>query len=118
MSLAGAAILIDVRTLTQFTGLYDSTTWEELTEEERREWTIRHNLPSEWKGKKIFEGDIVKITLKDNWERKGVIKFSQYYFSWVVSIPNSGGCYQLFDVKNKIKHIGNIFDNPKFLEGK
>ena len=43
----------------QFTGIHDSTTWEELTEQERKDWTGKGNFPSEWKGREIYEGDIV-----------------------------------------------------------
>lgn len=44
----------------QFTGLHDATTWVELTESERDEWCRIGHMPSEWKGCKIFEGDLVK----------------------------------------------------------
>lgn len=43
----------------RFTGLYDATTWEELTENERSQWTRGGNMSSEWKGKEIYEGDII-----------------------------------------------------------
>ena len=49
--------LIDVL---QWTGLYDKTKWEELTEEERSRWTLDGNMPSEWRGKEIYNCDIVK----------------------------------------------------------
>jgi hypothetical protein len=52
--------LIDPKTVCQYTGLKDSTKWEDLTEEERKEWT-RHSMPSEWGGVEIYEGDIIKI---------------------------------------------------------
>jgi len=42
----------------QFTGLHDSTKWEDLTEHEREQWTRQGNMPSRWKGKEIYEGDI------------------------------------------------------------
>ena len=48
--------------LEQFTGLHDSTTWKELTEQERKDWTMKGHMPSEWRGKKIFEGDIVVLS--------------------------------------------------------
>ncbi len=43
----------------QYTGLYDNTLWQELTEKEREKWTLYGNLPSEWEGKEICEGDKV-----------------------------------------------------------
>ena len=49
-------------TVGQYTGLHDNTKWSALTEKERNEWVqIEGNFPSEWKGKKIFEGDDVEL---------------------------------------------------------
>lgn len=47
-------------TVGQWVGLKDGTTWKDLTEEERTQWTLDGNMPSEWEGKKIFEGDKLK----------------------------------------------------------
>lgn len=41
----------------QFTGLYDSTKWAELTEDERSAWMRAGKSPSEWKGKEVYDGD-------------------------------------------------------------
>ena len=46
--------------LYQFTGLYDKTGWYELTRQEKNEWLKEGNLPSEWKGKPIYEGDKIR----------------------------------------------------------
>lgn len=48
---------VDPETVCQFTGLYDSTKWQDLTESEREQWTRSGSMPSEWNGKRIFEGD-------------------------------------------------------------
>jgi len=45
----------------QWTGAYDNTTWEELSEQERDRWTIDGNMPSEWHGKRMYKGDIIKM---------------------------------------------------------
>ena len=45
--------LVDPETVGQFTGLYDSTPYEERSER------FRDCKPEKWKGVKIFEGDIV-----------------------------------------------------------
>ena len=42
-----------------FTGHYDNTKWEELTESERERF-VRHNNPSEWKGQKVYINDVVE----------------------------------------------------------
>src|ERR1044072_5521580 len=41
--------------LTQYTGLHDSTPWEEATPEQRKGYT-----KETWKGVEIYEGDIVR----------------------------------------------------------
>ena len=50
---------VENQILIQPTGLHDSTTWQALTEEERAKWTRDGNMPIEWKGKMVFEGDLV-----------------------------------------------------------
>jgi len=93
-------------TVERFTGIHDSTTWEELTNQERSDWLWEGNTLNEWKGKMIFEGDIVKchaletdeiVTVKD---RKIPIEFN-----WV-------------DIYNgvTIKIIRNIHENRELLE--
>ena len=49
-----------------FTGVYDSTTWEDLTEKERSDWTLAGNMPSDWKGKEIYEGDVMDYPPNDD----------------------------------------------------
>lgn len=59
---------VDPKTVRQFTGLYDNTKWEELTVEEQAEFLYPENggkhSKEEWKGKPIFEGDIIKASFK------------------------------------------------------
>jgi hypothetical protein len=43
----------------QWTGLYDGTKWEQLTEAEQKAWLDKGKTKEEWPGKMIFEGDIV-----------------------------------------------------------
>ncbi len=67
------------RTVGQFTGLYDSTKWEGLTDAEKLDFYHQHYIGEDgmsvrfqhiddvkflWKGKKIFEGDIVKMSFE------------------------------------------------------
>ena len=100
----------------QFTGLHDSTTWKELTEQERKDWVMEGNMPSEWIGKKIYEDDIVEFINIDRQYVKGIV----YYFGSCFLIQsivadednyNLGGAFSL--AKGLIKVIGNIHDNPK-----
>lgn len=109
--------------LIQFTGLRDSTKWDELTEDDREKWVMDGNMPSEWNGKKIFEWDRIQMTgglpFYDN---KGYVIFSNYSGSFVMKAKTDGGKgedQQLFSLNNnnslngiKIKVVGNIFENP------
>jgi hypothetical protein len=52
-------------TVGEFTGLYDEVKWTDLTEEERGQWTLDGNMPSEWKGHKVYEGDQVLLNIKE-----------------------------------------------------
>lgn len=49
----------------QFLGMYDNTKWEETTEEEREKWRRGHGTTvDKWKGKPIYEGDVLFIEIK------------------------------------------------------
>lgn len=62
----------------QFTGVYDNTKWEELTESERCEYLNKDNENRilNWQGKEIFEGDSVEFTTADGIKRTGIIKYN------------------------------------------
>lgn len=53
-------IEVDPATKGQFTGLYDATTWEELTPDEQKFYKKK-----DWKGRMIFEGDILEAHYDD-----------------------------------------------------
>ena len=46
--------------LEQWTGLHDSTTWKELSEERKKEWLSKAFAPSEWTGIELYENDVIK----------------------------------------------------------
>jgi len=118
--------------LMQFTGLQDSTTWEELTEDEKSKWTRKGNMPSEWKGKPIYEGDVViKPNTYPFFEDgvKNYIGVVEWIFaSWQYVLrcvnPNkagiSDGINEMLDGDGEggrlFKIIGNIYENGELLE--
>jgi len=102
---------VDTETVTQFTDLYDSTTWEDLTEEEREKWTRPGRFPSEWKGKRIFEGDIIEVDW--NGDRvKALVWFSTGSFLYEIKPSFS---FHIDDADNP-KVIGKKIDNPELLK--
>ena len=90
MSDFGASgIEIDYKTIGQYAGLTDKN------------------------GKKIFEGDIVKLHLIDYTEM-GVIKYNDIMCRFMFFTKD--GSYS-FDNTNDFEVIGNIHDNPELLKG-
>jgi hypothetical protein len=63
----GLGISIDYQPhyiLMQFTGLHDSTKWEQLTETEQKKWLESHTQ-EEWNGKEIYESDLFELVYAD-----------------------------------------------------
>ena len=96
----------------QFTGLYDSTKWEQLLNEEQEQWVRSGNKPSDWKGRKIFEGDV------DNHGSEVVYDsdcacFALHKEHW----PVHKFFYELSEEeKDNLEIIGNIHQNPELLK--
>ncbi|MGG1444934.1 hypothetical protein ABE354_23365 [Brevibacillus laterosporus] len=52
----------NLKSVVQYTGLQDNTKWDNLTWQEQQEWKNKGKSQEEWKGKEIYEGDIVRIS--------------------------------------------------------
>ena len=76
-------------------------------------------------GTKIFEGDILCMTFKDEWanneERKVYyfIKFNDgmfatFYYDFLDEVEEDRLCEALIEV-DKLEVVGNIYDNPQLL---
>lgn len=105
-------------TVGQFTGLYDSTKWEDLSEAERAAFVRDGNLPSEWKGKKIFEGDIVHAHDR---LLKGCGPFHEFdgvigYRDGSFVIEGDLITHYRWMIDYDVTVLGNIHDNPELLE--
>lgn len=105
-------------TVGQYTGLYDSTKWEELTTEEQAYFLYPANggkhSKEEWNGKPIFEEDIVNFKTTAYHFKKCRIKYQVCYARYC-AIDNTGYEYPM-DKIFEYKVIGNIHDNPELLE--
>lgn len=104
--------------LMQFTGLHDITKWEDLTEDERTKWTLSGSMPSEWKGKEIYEGDIVVFwqPYVKEWQTR-IVQWDHPFAAFGLFLPNNKYCQESDWVKiQEIKVIGNVNQNPELLE--
>jgi hypothetical protein len=120
-------------TVGQFTGLYDSTKWEDLTNAEKLDFYHQHYIGKDgmsvrfqhiddvkflWKGKKIFEGDIVRyeehscdsVTLCVD-----PVKFVNGQYRPRPYVHYCEDEYYTVEYRN-FEVIGNIHDNPELLE--
>lgn len=101
----------------QFTGLFDSTKWGELTPDEQNAFLHQpdgwENTPDVWHGKPIFEGDIVQAHFRNNHSKQTfrvIFEDGMFLFdNFCVKVPK----YDIYSTKV----IGNIHDNPELLEG-
>lgn len=97
----------------QFTGLHDNTKWQELTEDERAGRIRLGNMPFQWKGKEIYEDDIVEFRRKIDPVVTGKIIYENAAF-W---IDIKGHDLLLLGENNQwCKLIGDIHQNPELLK--
>ena len=102
-------------TVSEFTGLFDSTKWDELTEQEQSAFLEIYS-ENEWKGKPIFEGDIVNFKTTAYHFKNCRIKYQACYARYV-AVDNQGYEYPM-DKNFEYKVVGNIYDNPELLKGR
>ncbi|MCJ1993786.1 hypothetical protein GYN24_04235 [Lactococcus piscium] len=103
--------------LMQSTGLHDSTKFEDLLEEEQEEWLESGNTAEEWKGREIFEGDIVEI-IYDGETFTGVVVYDlgETDFKATNNREDYGNNFQYLTVGESIEVIGNVHQHPELLE--
>ena len=98
--------------LMQSTGLYDSTKFEDLSEEEQEEWLESGKSANEWQGREIFEGDI--LTSQDGTDgliSRFIVKRDEFYTGFTPM--NREGCG--FN-RTMCEVIGNVLQHPELLE--
>lgn len=82
---------VDLTTVGQFTGLTDKN------------------------GKKIYEGDVVKASEKEDKDLVGAVEWK--FECWIVSGANWADTLHMANYLHDLEVIGNIHDNPELLEG-
>ena len=108
-------------TVGQFTGMYDSTKWEELTSDEQALFLYPleggTRSKDDWKGKKIFEGDILdtpdRIVVVTWLDSNAQFDCDFLKYAHDIEIENFKGIFPRDFYKYKV--IGDIFSNPELL---
>ena len=98
--------------LMQSTGLHDNTEFEDLSEEEQKEWLESGKTADEWQGREVFEGDI--LTSQDGTDgliSRFIVKRDEFYTGFTPM--NREGCG--FN-RTMCEVIGNVLQHPELLE--
>jgi len=115
---------VDPETICQYTGLYDSTRWKQITEEEKKEFLSkwnrkenRYNKKKDWKGKKIWENDIVETVYDGNLNPNYVVVWDkdELDFKATNGEKHYKTDFEYLGCCEEIIVIGNVFDNTELL---
>ena len=112
----------------QFTGLYDNTQWQDLSEQERQKFyfencsddglTIKYKTQEEvqhlWKGREIYEGDILSI-FDDMLVGDEPFEIIWKEYSWFWKDNKNDDCF-MKHIAEMSTIVGNIHDNKELLE--
>lgn len=96
--------------LMEYTGLRDTTSWSELTDVEKEKWYRRED---DWKGKYIWEGDIIKGKIGYSY----LVKYNNQQAGFIAQPLERKYVQRNLDndsVKNK-QVIGNKFENKDMM---
>ncbi len=106
----------------QYIGLNDVTGWKQLTEKEQEKWYCSGRNKANWKGKAIYEGDIIKYLGHEVGyvKGKGTVQLRPERFK-LVTMDN---IQELYRVSNIVapsgsavgRVVGNLTDNPELIE--
>jgi hypothetical protein len=103
-------IEVNPETIGQFTGLYDSTKYGDLSLPEQALWTLSGNPANKWLGREIYENDILSFV------PMGHPKFRKPFRPFVVHWKENQARFSDWSPRDKIYKIGNTHDNPELME--
>lgn len=109
--------LVDRETVGEFTGLYDNALWERATPEEQQRW-LKHHTKDDWKGREIYEDDIVKGIYTQYRQKIEEIRLVKYD-DIALLIPFHeviGYDGELWIEEASYEILGNVHDNPELKE--
>jgi len=105
----------------QYIGLNDVTGWDQLTEDEQAKWYCSGRHKKNWKGKVIYEGDIIKYL---GYEAgyipgKGTVQLRPERFKLVTNDIKT--LYQISNIVSRSgmavgRVVGNLTDNPELIK--
>lgn len=114
---------VKAKTVGQFTGLHDSTTWGELTEKERAEWVqIKSNFPSEWNGKEIYEGDLFHCIYYPEGHEDHIYQVyyseevTKFFMKKIGSVCVQVAVVQTVSDMSRYERIGNIHQDKQLID--
>ena len=106
--------------LMQSTGLHDNTKFEDLSEEQQKEWLESGKSADEWQGREIFEGDIVNknTTFRNPMTGSGTLTLNKNFEVIFVNgmFTTEGSSMGLSKDLKYLTVIGNVHQHPELLE--
>ena len=107
----GTSCFVDPATVGQFTGLHDSTPYEDRPE------YLKDCKKEDWKGMRIYEGDIVGAWDEGQGGIKGYIEYSENAFCIVTETHKGEKLYNArWIYAEKTEVIGNIHEHGDLLK--
>lgn len=103
--------------LMQSTGAHDDTKFEDLKLKEKIEWLKSGKTEKDWKGREIFEGDIVK-SIYDSEIFTGVVVYdlSETDYKSTSGQENYGHEFIYLTGNDSNEVVGNMYENHRIME--